>query len=51
MKSAKCIKCGCTDDRACPGGCSWVWVDRKKGKGLCSQCGPTHAPDQGRPNE
>jgi hypothetical protein len=27
-----CEICGCTDDRACPGGCSWVRP------GLCSQC-------------
>lgn len=27
-----CRKCGCTDLRACPGGCSWVEDD------LCSRC-------------
>lgn len=27
-----CRVCGCTDDRACPGGCYWVEPD------LCSQC-------------
>lgn len=27
-----CRVCGCTDMRACPGGCSWVEVD------LCSAC-------------
>lgn len=27
-----CRVCGCTDDRACPGGCSWVDDD------LCSAC-------------
>lgn len=27
-----CIGCGCTDDRACPGGCSWAQP------GICSQC-------------
>jgi hypothetical protein len=27
-----CRKCGCTDYRACPGGCSWVEDD------LCSAC-------------
>lgn len=30
----RCIACGCTDDRACPGGCSWV--SRKPPK--CSAC-------------
>ena len=28
----KCAFCGCTDDCACPGGCSWVAGD------LCSRC-------------
>jgi hypothetical protein len=27
-----CRVCGCTDDRACPGGCWWVEPD------LCSAC-------------
>jgi hypothetical protein len=27
-----CRGCGCTDDRACPGGCFWVAGD------LCSSC-------------
>lgn len=30
----KCRVCGCTDDRACEGGCSWVEAR------LCSQCKP-----------
>lgn len=31
-----CRLCGCSDDRACEGGCSWVSAD------LCSRCaGPT----------
>lgn len=29
-----CRGCGCTDARACPGGCSWVTAD------LCSACAP-----------
>lgn len=29
---AMCIKCGCTEDRACAGGCSWVARD------VCSAC-------------
>lgn len=33
-----CIACGCTDERACPGGCAWVQHNRKTGRGLCSQC-------------
>lgn len=27
-----CKKCGCTNERACPGGCYWVKPD------LCSTC-------------
>lgn len=27
-----CTVCGCTDDRACPGGCSWYRPN------LCSRC-------------
>ncbi|SNS15866.1 PRTRC system protein E [Humidesulfovibrio mexicanus] len=30
-----CRKCGCTDDQACSGGCSWVEPD------LCSACAET----------
>ena len=37
-KEAKCIFCGCTDSKACKGGCYWVIVDRKRGIGVCSQC-------------
>jgi hypothetical protein len=29
-----CRKCGCTDDKACPGGCVWVDEDET----LCSRC-------------
>lgn len=28
-----CRECGCTTDRSCPGGCSWIGPD------LCSACG------------
>jgi hypothetical protein len=41
-----CRGCGCTDDHACPGGCSWVLLDFAivDGKivplpsGFCSEC-------------
>jgi hypothetical protein len=41
-----CRGCGCTDDRGCPGGCSWILMDfaiTKKGivpapTGICSAC-------------
>lgn len=29
-----CCVCGCTDTRACPGGCSWMNAERT----LCSGC-------------
>lgn len=29
-----CRECGCTDNHACPGGCSWEEPD------LCSSCAP-----------
>lgn len=29
-----CRKCGCAEDRACAGGCSWVTADK------CSECYP-----------
>jgi len=33
-----CRACGCTDNRACPGGCSWVEPD------LCSACADKDRP-------
>jgi hypothetical protein len=30
----QCAVCGCTNQRACPGGCGWVLP------GLCSACAP-----------
>jgi hypothetical protein len=35
----RCRVCGCTDDRACPGGCWWVDAD------LCSACAGDFGPD------
>lgn len=32
-----CRECGCTDDHACPGGCSWVQVPEGEAP-LCSAC-------------
>lgn len=29
-----CVECGCTDDRACPGGCFWVTTFPP----VCSRC-------------
>ena len=33
-----CIGCGCDDNHACAGSCSWLMVDRATGRGVCSQC-------------
>lgn len=30
----RCIQCGCSQERACPGGCSWVSINPPK----CSAC-------------
>jgi ParB/RepB/Spo0J family partition protein len=36
---ARCKECGCTEDKACPGGCSWAEEPNKKtGLGLCTAC-------------
>lgn len=35
----QCRVCGCTDDVACPGGCSWVDDPDRRGE-LCSACRP-----------
>lgn len=37
---ARCVGCGCTDSRACRGGCRWLAVDREKHTGVCSNCEP-----------
>lgn len=35
-----CVGCGCTDDRACPGGCSWSRKANGVPYGVCSTCAP-----------
>jgi hypothetical protein len=35
---AVCRVCGCSDSRACQGGCTWMELDRKNRTGLCSRC-------------
>lgn len=35
----QCRECGCTDNAACPGGCSWVGLD------LCSDCAVDVSPE------
>lgn len=34
----RCIRCGCTDEQACPGGCTWV--PGSMDGDLCSRCAP-----------
>lgn len=45
LAAPRCIRCGCTEDRACPvhvagmpSSCVWVMVDRRRRVGLCSAC-------------
>lgn len=33
-----CVRCGCTDSHACPGGCSWVVKHKHSNTGVCSAC-------------
>lgn len=33
-----CIGCGCSDEDACEGGCSWLRADVELGLGVCSEC-------------
>ncbi|MER6532983.1 hypothetical protein ABT215_04010 [Streptomyces sp900105755] len=33
---ARCVRCGCTEDAACPGGCAWV--PNRQQVELCSAC-------------
>lgn len=33
-----CAICGCTDERACPGGCHWVPDPGCKDRDICSAC-------------
>lgn len=32
-----CVVCGCTEARACPGGCFWILL-WGSGRGLCTAC-------------
>lgn len=34
-----CIGCGCEDEEACEGGCSWIAISPSERVGLCSACG------------
>jgi hypothetical protein len=39
-RTAKCERCGCTWEKACPGGCSWNQAAWAKGQAICSGCKP-----------
>ena len=41
MPEHACVRCGCTQEKACAGGCAWVEVT--KDGGLCSACVPSVA--------
>jgi len=34
----ECVVCGCTESRACPGGCAWLAYDADTERGVCSAC-------------
>lgn len=34
----RCEKCGCSESRACPGGCAWDPTYLKRGRHLCTRC-------------
>jgi len=42
MTDAECRVCGCTNERACPGGCVWAEPN------LCSRCALGRPLPQGR---
>jgi hypothetical protein len=33
-----CVECSCTEAQACPGGCSWVELNKETNEGICSKC-------------
>lgn len=45
VAETRCIGCGCTQARACEGGCAWVSVDHGRGWGVCSSCMDVEAPN------
>jgi len=38
-----CAQCGCTEQRACPGGCAWDPVELARGRYVCTRCTGRHA--------
>lgn len=37
-KEITCIGCGCKDNSACDGGCSWLAFNSDTRRGVCSNC-------------
>ena len=35
-----CVYCGCSESRACKGGCCWIERHPATPTGVCSNCGP-----------
>lgn len=43
-----CEGCGCTESRACPGGCSWDTDFLEQGRYVCNRCAPAVARKEGQ---
>jgi hypothetical protein len=39
-RTAKCERCGCTWEKACPGGCAWNSTQWARGHAVCTACEP-----------
>jgi hypothetical protein len=37
-RQLKCEECGCTEDRACEGGCGWDAIELARGRRICTRC-------------
>jgi hypothetical protein len=38
LTTAACERCGCTQERACPGGCGWDPFYYAQGRAICTAC-------------
>lgn len=41
QKGLRCVVCGCTEARACEGGCAWIFKNLDLLEGVCTTCGNT----------
>ncbi len=39
----KCRCCGCTESRACVGGCAWDPDELRRGRRICTRCTGRHS--------